>query len=129
MKIGEVAKLSGVSTRTIDYYTTAGLLAFERSEANYRLYPSNVLQTLERIQVLKKQRMSIAEIQEIISAGETPETEQLVDEVISDFKGLQQKIVRLEEQLKDAPSHAKMQVSKELASKMAAITALLALLQ
>lgn len=129
MKIGEVAKLSGVSTRTIDYYTTAGLLAFERSEANYRLYPSNVLLTLERIHVLKKQRMSIAEIQEIISAGETPETEQLVDEVISDFKGLQQKIVQLEEQLKDAPSHAKMQVSKELTSKMAAITALLALLQ
>ncbi len=129
MKIGEVAKLSGVSTRTIDYYTTAGLLAFERSAANYRLYPFNVLRTLERIQVLKKQRMSIAEIQEIIGAGETPETAQLVDEVISEFKGLQQKIVRLEEQLKDAPSHAKMQVSKELTNKMAAITALLALLQ
>lgn len=129
MKIGEVAKLSGVSTRTIDYYTTAGLLAFERSEANYRLYPSNVLQTLERIQVLKKQRMSIAEILEIVNAGETPETEQLVDEVIDEFNKLQQKIVRLEEQLKDAPMHAKMQVSKELTSKMATITALLALLQ
>jgi len=121
--------LSGVSTRTIDYYTTAGLLAFERSKANYRLYPSNVLQTLERIQVLKKQRMSIAEILEIVNAGETPETEQLVDEVIDEFNQLQQKIVRLEEQLKDAPMHAKMQVSKELTSKMATITALLALLQ
>lgn len=129
MKIGEVAKLSGVSTRTIDYYTTAGLLVFERSEANYRLYPPNVLQTLERIQVLKRQRMSIAEIQEIVRTVETPETEQLVDEVIDEFNLLQQKIVRLEEQLKDAPMHAKMQVSKELTSKMAAITALLALLQ
>lgn len=129
MKIGEVAKLSGVSTRTIDYYTTAGLLVFERSEANYRLYPANVLQTLERIQVLKKQRMSIAEIREIVQTVETPETEQLVNEVVDEFNLLQQKIVRLEEQLKDAPMHAKMQVSKELTSKMAAITALLALLQ
>ncbi|TAA69213.1 MerR family transcriptional regulator [Planococcus salinarum] len=129
MKIGEVAKLSGVSTRTIDYYTNSGLLAFERSDTNYRLYPTNVLQTLERIQVLKKQRMSIAEIQEIICAGGTPETEELVDEVIDEFNRLQQKIVRLEEQLKDAPAHAKAHASKALATQMAAITALLALLQ
>ncbi|MFD1031555.1 MerR family transcriptional regulator [Metaplanococcus flavidus] len=129
MKIGEVAKLSGVSTRTIDYYTNSGLLAFERSEANYRLYPTNVLQTLERIQVLKKQRMSIAEIKKIICAGETPVTVELVDEVIDEFKGLQQKIVRLEEQLKDAPPHTKTQAGNALASQMAAITALIALLQ
>ncbi|WP_422124519.1 MerR family transcriptional regulator [Planococcus sp. X10-3] len=129
MKIGEVAKQSGVSTRTIDYYTNSGLLEFERSDANYRLYPTNVLQTLERIQVLKKQRMSIAEIQEIICAGDTPETDELVDEVLDEFKGLQQKIIRLEEQLQDAPAHAKTQVSKALATQMAAITALLALLQ
>ena len=129
MKIGEVAKLSGVSTRTIDYYTNFGLLAFERSDANYRLYPANVLQTLERIQVLKRQRMSIAEIQEIICAEATPVTEELVDEVIDEFNRLQQKIVRLEEQLKDAPAHAKTHASKALATQMAAITALLALLQ
>lgn len=129
MRIGEVAKLSGVSVRTIDYYTSAGLLAFERSEANYRLYPVNVLHTLERIQVLKKQRMSIAEIQALICAGQLPETDELIDEVINEFDQLQQKIVRLEEQLKDAPYHAKTQAGKALESKMAAITALLVLLQ
>lgn len=129
MKIGEVAKLSGVSVRTIDYYTTAGLLAFERSETNYRLYPTNVIHTLERIQVLKKQRMSIAEIREIICAGDTPETDELIDEVINELDQLQQKIVRLEKQLKDAPYYAKTQTGKALERKMAAITALLVLLQ
>lgn len=129
MRIGEVAKISGVSVRTIDYYTNAGLLAFERSEANYRLYPSSVLQTLERIQVLKKQRMSIAEIQDTICSGNALETEELIDEVINEFDQLQQKIVRLEEQLKDAPYYAKTQTGKVLESKMAAITALLVLLQ
>jgi|SRR5690606_29165067 len=129
MRIGEVAKLSGVSVRTIDYYTNAGLLAFERSEANYRLYPSHVLQTLERIQVLRKQRMSIAEIQEIVCGGESPQADRLIDEVVNEFDQLQQKIVRLEEQLKDAPQHAKTQAGKALESKMIAITALLALLQ
>ncbi|MGK7376889.1 MerR family transcriptional regulator [Planococcus sp. 1R117A] len=128
MKIGEVAKLSGVSTRTIDYYTNCGLLAVERSEANYRLYPDTVLHTLERIQFLKKQRMSIAEIQEVLKLGGMPETEKLMEDVIEEFDCLQRKITRLEEQLKDAPIQVKVQTSKALENKMAAITALLTLL-
>ena len=128
MKIGEVAKLSKVSTRTIDYYTTCGLLAFERSEANYRLYPASVLQTLERIQLLKHQRMSIAEIKQVLTIDKAPETEKLIEDVMDEFNYLQQKIMNLEEQLKDAPSGVKMHVSRALESKMAAIASLLALL-
>lgn len=128
MKIGEVAKMSGVSTRTIDYYTVSGLLHSERSEANYRLYPASVLQTLERIQLLKKQRLSISEIKEILNAPEMPETNELVDEVTEEFEYLQQKITRLEEQLKDAPSSVKLHISKVLEHQVAAIAALVALL-
>lgn len=128
MKIGEVAKLSGMSTRTIDYYTNCGLLAFERSEANYRLYPATTLQTLERIQFLKNQRMSIVEIQEVLTASDTLETEELIKDVIDEFNCLQRKIVRLEEQLKDAPMHVKVRSGKALESKMVAIASLLALM-
>lgn len=128
MKIGEVAKMSGVSTRTIDYYTVSGLLHSERSEANYRLYPASVLQTLERIQLLKKQRLSILEIKEILDAPEMPETNELVDEVTEEFEYLQQKITRLEEQMKDAPSSVKLHISKVLEHQVAAIAALVALL-
>ena len=128
MKIGEVAKMSGVSTRTIDYYTVSGLLHSERSEANYRLYPASALQTLERIQLLKKQRLSILEIKEILNAPEMPETNELVDEVTEEFEYLQQKITRLEEQLKDAPSSVKLHISKVLEHQVAAIAALVALL-
>lgn len=128
MKIGEVAKMSGVSTRTIDYYTVSGLLHSERSEANYRLYPASVLQTLERIQLLKKQRLSISEIKEILNAPEMPETNELVDEVTEEFEYLQQKITRLEEQMKDAPSSVKLRTSKVLEHQVAAIAALVALL-
>lgn len=128
MKIGEVAKMSGVSTRTIDYYTVSGLLHSERSEANYRLYPASVLQTLERIQLLKKQRLSILEIKEILNVPEMPETNELVDEVTEEFEYLQQKITRLEEQMKDAPSSVKLHISKVLEHQVAAIAALVALL-
>ncbi|ANU15209.1 Transcriptional regulator, MerR family [Planococcus halocryophilus Or1] len=128
MKIGEVAKLSGVSTRTIDYYTVSGLLHSERSDTNYRLYPASTMQTLERIQLLKKQRMSISEIKEVLNTPERPETELLVDEVYEEFECLQRKITSLEEQLKDAPSSVKLHVSKTLEHQLAAITALIALL-
>jgi len=128
MKIGEIAKLSGVSTRTIDYYTVSGLLRSERSDTNYRLYPASTIQTLERIQLLKKQRMSISEIKEVLNTPENPETELLVEEVYEEFECLQRKITSLEEQLKDAPSSVKLHVSKTLEHQLAAITSLIALL-
>ncbi|MBM7707767.1 DNA-binding transcriptional MerR regulator [Chryseomicrobium aureum] len=118
MKIGEVARLSGLSTRTIDYYTNCGLLAFKRSEVNYRLYPGTVLQTLDRIQVLKNQRMTIPEIHRTLNTASLPETTELIEDVIDEFNCLQTKIIRLEEQLKDAPVHVKVQSSKILESKM-----------
>ncbi|HSP22805.1 MAG TPA: MerR family transcriptional regulator [Planococcus sp. (in: firmicutes)] len=128
MKIGEVASLSGVSVRTIDYYTNSGLLDSERSTSNYRLYPDTVLQTLERIQLLKNQRMSIAEIKTALDSGSQPDMDVLAEDVYEEFDCLQKKITRLEEQLKDAPSHVKVQISKALESKMVAIASLLALL-
>lgn len=128
MKIGEVAQLSGVSTRTIDYYTNRGLLSVERSEKNYRLYSDSALQTLERIHQLKKQRLSIAEIKELLDSSRLPETEVLAEDVYEEFDCLQKKIIRLEEQMKDAPAHVKVQISKALESKLVAIASLLALL-
>ncbi|GKW45815.1 MerR family transcriptional regulator [Planococcus sp. NCCP-2050] len=128
MKIGEIAQLSGVSTRTIDYYTNRGLLSVERSEKNYRLYPDSTLQTLERIHQLKKQRLSIAEIKELLDSSRLPETEVLAEDVYEEFDCLQKKIIRLEEQMKNAPTHVKVQISKALESKLVAIASLLALL-
>lgn len=128
MKIGEIAQLSGVSTRTIDYYTNRGLLSVERSEKNYRLYPDSTLQTLERIHQLKKQRLSIAEIKELLDSSRLSETEVLAEDVYEEFDCLQKKIIRLEEQMKNAPTHVKVQISKALESKLVAIASLLALL-
>lgn len=128
MHIGEVAKLSGLSTRTVDYYTKCGLFSVERSGANYRLYPSNVLQTLERIQLLKKQRMTLAEIKQVLVSGENLETELLMKEVNEEFDCLQKKLARLEEQLKDAPTHLKANIHKTLETRLMSIASLLTLM-
>lgn len=128
MHIGEVAKLSGLSTRTVDYYTRCGLFPVERSEANYRLYPTTVLQTLERIQLLKKQRMTLAEIKQVLVTGENLEIELLMKEVYEEFDCLQKKLSRLEEQLKDAPTHLKVNIHKTLETRLMSIASLLTLM-
>lgn len=128
MRIGELAKNSGVSTRTIDYYTNVGLLAAQRSESNYRLYPVSAVQTIERIQLLKKQRRTISEIKEILNRQETINSEVLAASVFEEFESLQQKIARLEEQLEEAPTHVKVQIGKALENRMGALASLIALL-
>lgn len=128
MHIGEIAKLSGLSTRTIDYYTSCGFFPIERSEANYRLYPATVLQTIERIQLLKKQRMSIAEIKQILVTDENLEAEILLKDIQEEFDCLQKKLVRLEEHLKDAPTHVKVTIHKTIETRMTSIALLLTLM-
>lgn len=36
LKIGELARLTGVTNRTIDYYTNMQILEFERTASNYK---------------------------------------------------------------------------------------------
>lgn len=128
MRIGELARQSGVSTRTIDFYTNAGLLDVRRSESNYRLYPLSAVQTMERIQWLKRQRLTIAEIKEVMRPRDTMDPDALVESVYEEFESLQQKIVRLEEQLEQAPTHVKLQIGKALENRMGALASLIALL-
>jgi len=63
-KIGEIARLAGVSRRTIDYYTNLGLLKPVRSESNYRYYSGETLVRLKLIEGMKKKRLTLEEIGE-----------------------------------------------------------------
>lgn len=61
-RIGELAGKARVSKRTIDYYTSIGLLTAERSKANYRIYNENSLKDLEFIEECKKMHFPLEEI-------------------------------------------------------------------
>ncbi|WP_400244069.1 MerR family transcriptional regulator [Niallia sp. JL1B1071] len=128
MRIGQVAKLSGLSTRTIDYYTSNKLLPVTRSDSNYRLYSEDVLHTLERIKLLKKQRMSIEEIRKIIQSREDHEIEPIMNEVQNEIACLHKKLTSLEERLKDAPQEEKKKVYHTLETKLLDVMKLLSLL-
>ncbi|GGI45432.1 MerR family transcriptional regulator [Paenibacillus marchantiophytorum] len=62
-KIGELAKLADVSSRTIDYYTKLKLIEPEkRSDTNYRLYSDETLNRLKRIETMKNEKYTLEEI-------------------------------------------------------------------
>jgi len=66
LKIGQLAKLTGVLPSTIHYYTSEGLLsAAEHSQGGYRLYAPSAVQRVRTIQRLQEvRRLTISEIRQ-----------------------------------------------------------------
>lgn len=52
MRIGEVARQAGVSTRALRYYEEQGLLTAERTHSGQRVYPESAVERVRLIQKL-----------------------------------------------------------------------------
>lgn len=73
LRIGEVAAMCGLSTRTVDYYTRLGLIEpAERTDGNYRLYAPEAVARLERVKQLQQQRLSLTEIRDRLAKEPEP---------------------------------------------------------
>ena len=67
LRIGEVARRSGVSVKTIRFYCDQGLLEPSgRSEGGYRLFNADTLAELAIIRALRAMDVSIAELTRIL---------------------------------------------------------------
>lgn len=78
---GELAKLCGVSVRTIRYYDVKGLLKpIEYSEAGYRYYDDSSINTLQKIIMLKYLGFSLDKIIEIINSNLVEDLRQSLSE-------------------------------------------------
>lgn len=67
MRISELAKLAGVTPRTIRYYESLGLLkASEREGTGFRYYTENELVRLQKINLLKKLGLTLDEISSVV---------------------------------------------------------------
>ena len=68
MKIKEVAKLTGVTVRTLHYYDEIGLLKpSEITESGYRIYNEATLETLQQILFFRELDFSLSDIKEIMT--------------------------------------------------------------
>ncbi|MFZ2537871.1 MAG: MerR family transcriptional regulator [Oscillospiraceae bacterium] len=67
MKINEVAKLTGLTVRTLHYYDEIGLLKPSKiTKAGYRLYDEEALATLQQILFFRELDFPLNEIKEIM---------------------------------------------------------------
>lgn len=80
MKIGELAKLSGMAPSRIRFYEAQGLIkAVDRGANGYREYPKEALLTLEIIAAAKRGGFSLKEVRALLpdSAGKWNRDEML----------------------------------------------------
>lgn len=73
--ISQVAELTGVSTRTLQYYDEIGLLKpSELTQSGYRLYNDEALQKLQQILFFKELGFKLKEISEILQKPDFDKT-------------------------------------------------------
>lgn len=67
MTVKQVANLTGVSVRTLQFYDEIGLLKpAGLTEAGYRLYDENTLETLQQILFFKELDFTLKEVKTIM---------------------------------------------------------------
>ena len=77
--IGRLAKLAGISTKTLRVYERKGLLIPERNADNsYRLYGEEAVRTLEKIQLMKWLDFSLDQIAEFLQLYESVSREKML---------------------------------------------------
>lgn len=70
LRIGELANLAGVSTRTVDFYTGLGLLEpAERTAGNFRLYSADCVDRIVAIRALEANGVSLADMAMALGPG------------------------------------------------------------
>ena len=92
---GELAKMAGISLRTIHFYDIKGLLCpVDYSESGYRLYDQKSFATLQHILMLKYLGFSLQQIARVIeNKGDIPEHLSQQKKLLSDKRDHLEKLI------------------------------------
>jgi DNA-binding transcriptional MerR regulator len=100
LRVGELAKRSGLTVRTLHHYDQIGLLSpAERGPGGYRLYGEDEIARLTQILILRRLDLSLAEIREVLARPETSLRETIARQ-IEHFEGSIELQTRLVERLR-----------------------------
>lgn len=95
LTVGELARRSGLTVRTLHHYDAIGLLVPSlRSAAGYRLYDRASIERLHRIQALRQMGLPLADIGVALSGPELPLAE-LIDRQLAQIDREMARAVRL----------------------------------
>lgn len=107
IQIGELAKKTKVTPRTIKHYEEKGLLKpFKKTQGGFRLYQNDEVKLVERIRQLKKAGFSLREVKEMEEIDGIVEEENILEkvdvgELDKMIKFLQSQLVKTEERLNE----------------------------
>lgn len=107
IQIGELAKKTRVTPRTIKHYEDKGLLKpFKKTQGGFRLYQNDKVKLVERIRQLKKAGFSLREVKEMEEINGIVEGENILEkaddnELDNMTKFLQSQLVKTEERLSE----------------------------
>ena len=97
LRIGELAELCGVNTRTVDYYTRIGLIEpGTRSDGNYRLYEPETVQRLCLVKRLQAQRLSLHEIRQRLAEDGASAELAALREIRQELEAINRKLAAVE---------------------------------
>ena len=118
-RISELAKIANVSKRTVDYYTSIGLLVAERSKANYRIYHEDAVEDLKFIEHCKSLHIPLDEIKKKLELQKSTsindnDVEDQVSSVTEHMKYLHDEINNLLSILQKMDSKRKEAISEKL---------------
>jgi len=107
IQIGELAKKTRVTPRTIKHYEDKGLLKpFKKTRGGFRLYQNDKVKLVERIRQLKKAGFSLREVKEMEEIDGIVEGENILEKVKDNeldkmIRFLQSQLVKTEERLNE----------------------------
>ncbi|MDF2039107.1 MerR family transcriptional regulator [Cytobacillus oceanisediminis] len=124
--MGELANIANVSKRTIDYYTSIGLIKAKRSKSNYRIYSEEVLSDLRFIEECKLLHFPLEEIKRKLEMKtkreiQTGEVEKHINAVTLQIKQLHQEIAVLMPLINTLDDEQKDGFSKKLTIESTAL--------
>ena len=104
MNIGELARETGVSIRSLRYYETKQLLSSQRGENGYRSYESTAIERVRTIQFYLGLRLTTNEIFDVVFCRQPEENEALCEKTAAshcpeEVGFYQQKLAEIERQI------------------------------
>jgi MerR family copper efflux transcriptional regulator len=92
MTIGELSKTTGLTTKTIRFYESIGLIdKAERGENGYRVYTDNQIETLALIKNARDLGLPIPQIKKLMVGcqdGDCSHSQEYIDKEIADYLGV-----------------------------------------
>jgi len=126
LKIGELAEKTGITRRTIDYYTTLGLLKAERSASNYRYY---TLEMIERLRLIEEKKAAGMSLEAIKNQFEKEQIEEVdIQELRLQMQYLEKEVTHLIEQINSEETTTQLNIKKKVSSESVALMQSLLLL-